>query len=296
MILGLIWRQWVAYGNVLLGVLSAYLVLGWVLPVFHHPGWILGGGAILALFLGVVLGGGDAAEGAEEFSFALPPMRGERYLTRLAFGGAILAAFLFVGLLSIALDLPQLVWGVFADSGFTEPFGKAEPRYIYALAVVCPVAAYVFTYAFAANAKARGLVSLSWLLGGSFTAAMTYGGFYFERLLYGHQNAFIATPLVLATAVLIGWSHYSVYVRKEGVSRPAPVGAGGRWWLWALVGGVVLFALFFFLQAGANYVVAEPGPQRRPPRPSAGARSSVQDEVRTSAPAERAENRSGPKE
>ncbi len=35
---GMLWREWLAHGEIVLGFLAAYLVLGWVLEIFFHPG------------------------------------------------------------------------------------------------------------------------------------------------------------------------------------------------------------------------------------------------------------------
>ena len=57
---------------------------------------------------------------------------------RLALGSATVLLFTGVGVLAIALDLPQMLWGAFVNSGFTEPFPVCRPRLLYALAVACP--------------------------------------------------------------------------------------------------------------------------------------------------------------
>ncbi|MHC4249016.1 MAG: hypothetical protein ACYS9X_07805 [Planctomycetota bacterium] len=250
---GLLWREWLAHGEAVLGFLAAYLVLGWVLEIFFHPGFVLAFGAILAMFAGVAFGGGDAAEGSEEFAFALPPTRGERYVARLAFGGAVVGAFVIVGLLSVALDLPQLVWGIFVNSGFTEPFPEARPRFIYALAFAIPAAAYAATFAVASVAQTRGTVTVSWILGGIGAAAVMGAGFIAEGFLWEELNGYVSTPLLLAATALAAQGGYYAYTRKEGVSRPAPMAGGGsRWWLWIVVAAVVFFFLSMLLFAGRS--------------------------------------------
>ena len=52
---GLLWREWLAHGEIVLGFLAAYLVLGWVLEIFFHPGFVLGFGAIF-IVLGASVG------------------------------------------------------------------------------------------------------------------------------------------------------------------------------------------------------------------------------------------------
>jgi hypothetical protein len=274
---GMLWREWLAHGEIVLGFLAAYLVLGWVLDIFFHPGFVLGFGVIVAMFAGVVFGGGDAAEGSEEFAFALPPTRGERYVARLAFGGAVVGAFIITGLLSVALDLPQLVWSIFVNSGFTEPFPEARPRFIYALAFAIPAATYAATFAVAGVARTRGTVGVSWILGGLGAAAVMGAGFIVEGLLWENLNGYVSTPLLLAATALAAQGGYYAYTRKEGVSRPAPLAGGGsRWWLW-----IVVLLVIFFLFSMMSYVTLgrwQEAPTRRETRVEAPLRPHVHED------------------
>jgi hypothetical protein len=247
---GLAWREWLAHGPMVLHFLAAWLVGGWVLLIFFHPGWILGFGVLYAFAAGALFGGGDAFEGSEEFSFALPPTRGERYLVRLAAGGAPLLLFTVVGLLAVGLDLPQALWGLFVSSGYTEPFPPAGPRFLqYGLAFAVPAAAYAFTYAFAALAGSRGAVMASWFLGGLIAGGTVLAGILIENGLWGEANGFVTCPALLALAPLALLAGYVRYLRKEGVSRPSPLHASSRGWLWLILAVVlglllVMFTLF----------------------------------------------------
>jgi hypothetical protein len=246
---GLLWREWLAHGETLLLLVSTYLIFGWALQIFFHPGFMLMFGVILALFAGSACGGSDASEGSEEFAFSLPPTRGERYIVRLAFGGLFVGTLTVVGLLSIALDLPQIAWSIFVSSGFTTPFPKAEPGFIYALALAIPSAAYAMTFAVAAAASTRGTVNASWLLGGLGAAAVMAVGFGAEWLLWFELNGYISTPLLLAATALAAQGGYFLYVRKEGVSRPAPMTAraGSAWLILVALVVVVVFLLMMFM-------------------------------------------------
>ncbi len=136
---GLLWRHWLAGRWVIMSALTALLIGGWALMLFHHPGWIIGAGSIFAMIAGVIFGGVDAADGSEEFAFALPPTRSQRYLSGIFIGGGSVLAFCLIGTLSIALDLPQYAWSLVIDSGFTTPFGPWPEKYLYFLAVVIPL-------------------------------------------------------------------------------------------------------------------------------------------------------------
>jgi hypothetical protein len=244
---GLVWREWLAHGPLALNFLAAWLVCGWVLLLFFHPGWILGFGVLYAFFAGALFGGGDAFEGSEEFSFALPPTRGEQYLVRLAAGGAPLLLFTLVGLLAIGLDLPQAFWGLFVSSGYTEPFEPARPAFLqYGLAFAVPAAAYAFTYAVAALAGSRAAVMGSWLAGGLFTGGVVLGGLLLEAALWDRVNGFVTCPALLALAPLALLAGYVRYLRKEGVSRPSPLHAASRGWFWLILAVVIGLILIMF--------------------------------------------------
>jgi hypothetical protein len=245
---GLLWQERLAHGPMVLHFLVAWLVLGWVLLIFFHPGWILAFGVLYAVLAAPAFGGGEAFEGSEEFAFALPPTRGDRFFVKLAAGGIPLLGFLLVGLLAIALDLPQRLWGLVVESGFTEPFPAAEPAFLYPLAFAAPVAAYAFTFAIASLAGTRGTVMVSWLGGGLGAAAVMGAGFLAEGLLWeGRLNGYVSCPLLLASAPLALLAAYTRYLVKEGVSRPA---SGG----WGL--GVIVMILIIVLLLGLFWLMA----------------------------------------
>ena len=246
---GLLWRDWIAHGGLMMAALAVWLMCGWVLLIFFHPGWIIGFGVVYAVRVAQALGGGEAAEGSEEFSFALPPTRGERYLARLILGGGSVFVFTVGGTLAIALDLPQALWSIFVNSGFTEPFPACEPRFLYTLAVACPLAVFAFTFATASNAGSRGLAGWSWLPGILLAGGVLLGGFLCERPLWQELNGFVACPALLAlgaAALLVG---YQAYVRKEGISRPAPMASGGARWVWVVVIVLAVLMLLSFVMA-----------------------------------------------
>src|SRR5262245_12573713 len=76
---GLLWAEWFAHSQLLLVFRGVWLVGVWTLPFFANPGWILLLGPLYALMAGPLYGGGDLLEGCEEFTFALPPTRYERF-------------------------------------------------------------------------------------------------------------------------------------------------------------------------------------------------------------------------
>ena len=242
----LLGKAWLANGAMVINFLAAWLVLGWVLMIFFHPGWILALGVLYAFMAAPAFGGGESFEGSEEFAFALPPTRAERYLAHLAAGGIPLLVLLLLGLLAIGLNLPQALWGLFVSSGYTEPFEPADPAFLhYGLAFAVPVAAYAFTFAIASLARSRGTVMWSWFLGGICAGALAGGGLLLEEFLWQRLVGYATVPVLLAAAPLALLAGYLRYVWKEGVSRPWQAHGGrGLGWIWIVV---IVFVVLLIL-------------------------------------------------
>jgi len=269
---GLLWREWLAHRGVVIHALAAWLACAWVLLIFFHPGFIIAFGVIYAFVAGTVFGGADAAEGSEEFAFALPPTRSERYVARLAIGGGTVAGFCLLGVASIALDLPQRLWALVVETGFTEPFPVCEMPSLYLLAVAVPLAVYAFGFAIAAVAGSRGLVAVSWLFAGAAAGAVVGAGCIVEALLWQTVHGWAVAVVLLALAPLGLLLGYFGYVRKEGVSRPTPMQGRSSWWIVFLVLGVVLlllFLMYFMVSGDRRPSVADDTPTRvsQPPVP-----------------------------
>jgi hypothetical protein len=290
---GLLWREWLAHRNLIINALAVWLVCGWVLLIFFHPGFIIPFGVLYALVAGTLFGGGDAAEGSEEFSFALPPTRRERYLARMIFGGATVLGFAALGDVAIALDLPQQLWALFVNSGFSGPFRRCEPRFLHALAIALPFATFAFTFAMTANAATR--IQIGWTVLGLLLALAVMGlGFLGERFLWEELNGYVSVTALVALAPLGLLVGYLAYQRKEGISRPAPLAARSRWgpWLAALiVVGAVLGALFVWLLADSPAPEATPAsmpvvtdPPALPPRRPINARPAKESPKGQSSP------------
>jgi hypothetical protein len=263
---GLLYKEWLAHRNVIVGFWALWLACGLVLPVFHHPGWILALGLLYVFLVAARVAGADALDGSEEFAFALPPTRRQIFLVRLALAGGNLAALLAIGLLCIALDLPQRLWGLVVESGLTEPFPHAEgPWYAFACCTPLAVFACVFVLAALARTPARvGLASILGLLGAGVATgvalaaeAVVWYAVHFrpsavstaEDLTWKGPTGLIACPALLVLAAAILGLGLVFYERKEGVSRPgAPEAASGfRWWIWIVVALLVVLGLVFLM-------------------------------------------------
>src|SRR4051812_18221634 len=86
---GLLWREWRQHQGVFSWIATCWLVAVWMVPIGPHA-FLLPFGVIAAALLGSSVGGADAGEGTEEFSFSLPPTRSQRYLVRLGLSGLAL--------------------------------------------------------------------------------------------------------------------------------------------------------------------------------------------------------------
>src|SRR5207249_12210622 len=142
----LLWCEWYAHSKVLLFFLAAWLACVWVLPLYANPAWILLFGGLYALVAGPIYGGSDTIEGCEEFAFALPPTRGERYLARLAVGGGTLLLFTALDLLALGLDLPQILAKLYVDTGLIRPRPVFESGLLHGLMVALPFAVFAFSF------------------------------------------------------------------------------------------------------------------------------------------------------
>lgn len=277
---GLLWREWLVLRGLFIPALAVWLGGLWVLVLFIHPGFILAFGVLYAILAGPMLGGADAAEGSEEFAFALPPTRGQRYLARALLGLATVLLFTVLGVLAIALDLPQTLWRVVVNSGFTEPFPACEAPCVYPLAVAVPVGVFAFAFRIAADAHGPGLVRVAWLLACVVTALLLGAGFYAERALWRGLNGYVSATALLAAAPLALLAGSAAYRRKEGTSRPAPLRSRSLWWLWLLVllPILVVLALVLLYRALSYSEHSESRPRER----TAPAMTPARRDLRTS--------------
>jgi len=239
---GLLWCEWYAHSKLLLFFLAAWLACVWVLPLYANPAWILLFGALFALVAGPIYGGSDTIDGCEEFTFALPPTRGERYLARLAVGGGALLLFTALDLLALGLDLPQILAKLYVDTGLIRPRPVFESGLLPGLMVAVPFAVFAFSFVLSAIAHSRALVLTAWFWAALLSLAALQLGFWYEELVWEKLNGFFACPLLvlMATASLCGGNR--AYARKEIGQHTAPITLPPRWWLWIVLflAGVLL--------------------------------------------------------
>ncbi len=237
---GQLWCEWYAHSSFLLTCLAFWLVGIWVLPLYADPSWILLYGGVYALWAGPRFGGSDTIDACEEFTFALPPTRGERYAARLVVGGGALLLFSAVDLLALGLDLSQRLTKIYVQAGLVQPQPLLKTGLLYGLVLTLPLAVFAISFALSAVTHSRRLV-----LTASFWAALvSLGalriGFWYEDSVWGNLNGYCACPLLVVIAVAILWAGARAYACKEIGPQGTPITLPARWWLWS---GVFFLAL-----------------------------------------------------
>ena len=231
---GLLWCEWYAHGKLLLFFLGTWLACVWVLPLYANPAWILLFGGLYALVAGPIYGGSDTIEGCEEFAFALPPTRGERYLARMAVGGGTVLLFTALDLLALGLDLPQILAKIYVDTGLVRPWPVLKSGLLYGLMLALPITVFSFSFVISAVTHSRALVLTAWFWAALIVLAALEVGFWYEDLVWDNLNGYFSCPLLLVSATAILWGGHRAYSRKEIGQHSAPIAIPTRWWLWII--------------------------------------------------------------
>lgn len=239
---GLLWCEWYAQSKLLLAFILGWLLAVWTLPLFTNPGWLLAYGLLYAVIAGPAIAGGDVIDGSEEYVFALPPTRSERYLARLLIAGGVLMAFTVLDFLTLGLDLSQAIVRLYLDTGLIQPVEILKPRLLYGLVFAFPFSVFGLGFAFAANARGRTLVFTAWSWAILASLVVLKLGLMYEYRSWGAWTGFVAcTGLVtLGTAAL--YLGYRFFCQKEIAQAPRPLALPSYWWFWLLLiaGGIVL--------------------------------------------------------
>lgn len=239
-------QEWPRLRGVFRGLGLLWFAFLWVMPVMHHPGWLFALGLLFILLAAPGLGGRDVIDGTEEFSFSQPPGRGPLFLARFSWGLAFLLVFCGGGSLVIAWDLPQKFWSIFFSGGLTESFDSSAGFWIHLLALLVPLAAFSLSFVTAAMARSRAWVGRSWLAGLGVLPIVPLGG-ALERMATGSDNGLFACLLMGTIAVVIFYFGHLAYLQKDATKAGGEeMAGGGLWWVWLLVGLLVLQVLASF--------------------------------------------------
>ena len=148
MLRGMLWKEWRAHGAVIIRWTLVPFFAVTVLQVLNRPYWVGIASALAAVFLTHRIAGGDNWEGAEEFSFALPPTRRMIFWTRYFMCAVPFFTVLFWNMACLRWNIPQAIWGLFVDSGFTSPFRSVTHETLFVLAsIFIPIAVFHISFA-----------------------------------------------------------------------------------------------------------------------------------------------------
>jgi hypothetical protein len=213
---GLLWREWLLHRYSLSWMLSVWLIGVWIVPAFSQPPAIAIVGIVFAFMLAPSMAGGDAAEGSEEFAFALPFSRGESYLIRFAVGAVSLLLFISSAILLVACGVPRKAWGLLVETGFAEPLpdGFAGGMTIFTTIIV-PLAIFAAIFWNAALCRTARAVSGSGpvALIGTLILLILVGSF--DHYLRPGMQGVLTLAFALALAVGLPVFGYFRYGSKE---------------------------------------------------------------------------------
>lgn len=230
---GQLWCEWYAHARFLLACVALWLVGIGVLSLSADLSWILLFGAVYALWAGPRFGGSDTIDGCEEFTFALPPTRGERYATRLIVGGGALLLFTAMDLLVLGSDLPQMLAKLYVQAGVVQAQPILYTGLLYGLVLTLPSAIFAISFTLSALTHSRRLVLTASFWAVLVCLAALRVGFWYEHLVWGHLNGYFACPLLTVVAVAVLGAGARAYASKEIGPQGTPISLPRGGWLWS---------------------------------------------------------------
>ena len=235
---------WLGLDRTLVAVTIGTFLLGWLVPFWHHPGWILGVGVLLGTYLGAKLGGAETREEIQEFTFALPLKRRTMFRLRFAAGLVFMLVWVMVSLAAIEFSWPQALWSLVVESGFTKPFGPWPPSHGWAapMALTVTLCAYGLSFGLTSFAGSRVIRDLCVYIAPLLIGATVALGATLEVWQWGRYTGKVTLVALAALTVFTVIAAEAYAARKEAVARTGPTWL--RWWVVALI--VVLLALIAF--------------------------------------------------
>jgi hypothetical protein len=230
---GLAWCEWYIHSKLLLWFFAGWLAGVWVLPLYASPTWILLFGGVYALLAGPIFGGSNTLDGCEEFTLALPPTRGERYLARLIVGGSVLLLLTAMDLLALGLDLPQILARLYVNAGLIRPRPIFNTGLLYSLVLTLPLMIFALSFVLSAVTHSRRLIMTASFWATLVSLGILRLGFWYEDLVWSKINGYFTCPMLVLLAVAALWAGGRAYACKEIGRQSARVTLPARWWLWS---------------------------------------------------------------
>jgi hypothetical protein len=246
----LVWSEWFLHSRLLLCFLLGWLAVVWLLPLVAHPLWVLGVGFVFALVAGPAFGGADVIHGCEEFSFAFPPTRTQRFTARFVVGASWLLALTVMDVLALDQNFSDVLFRVFLDTGLATVEVR-QPEMLYGLVLAAPFAVFALGFAVAALATNRTVAFTAWLWAALGALSTLRLGFYAEEAIWNRLNGRLSVPAILGVALAATLIARRLYRHKEagtGVPLRIPL----SWWatlLLALLAGLGVAALIGWVAA-----------------------------------------------
>lgn len=246
---GLVWAEWFAHSRLLLVFLLLWIGSAWIVPLFLHPGWIMVISFLYALIAGPAYGGSDAVDDCEEFTFALPATRSDRYLARLVVSGATLLMFVVLDILVLGMDWQSTLKRLFLDTGLMVPSPELKPGLLYGLVLALPFNIFCVAYVVSSVVRRRFILFSSWFWSLVFSLGLLYVGVISEEWVWQEMNGFFSFPILVFSSFVVLIIGHHLYCHKEVGHYGAPISLPPGFLAWLVLWLVALVLLV--LMAGS---------------------------------------------
>lgn len=236
---GIFYREWLAHRGWIVPTLLIWFCFTWVLMLFTSLKVLLGFGLVVAGVSATFLARLDVAEGCEEFTFSLPPTRSQIVRARMWIGICLVVALQSVGGVAIRYNLPQALWGLVVESGFTRPFPTAPPEQLLVV-LFLPLLGFSLIFRLIAIGRS-GMAALGAFVVVVFLLATTLG----PLLTRTDPVGAIVLVINFLTLVLLAMAGYS-YARKDANTEAVRSGGSPLYREPGVIALLVILALLFF--------------------------------------------------
>lgn len=240
----LIWSEWFAHSRLLLGFLLGWLAVVWLLPLVAHPLWILGYGLVVAMIAGPAFGGADVINGCEEFSFAWPVTRRQRFGARVLVGGTALLTLSLLSVAALEGNLSDVLLRVFVSSGLPA-VQIGQPLLLYGLVLVVPFTVFAFGFGLAALSRSRTFSVMSWLWGVLGALIVLRGTVQLEEMRFERLTGYFSVPALALVSIGVLWVCSRFYGRKEAGTDSGGLRMPPGWWIAVVAVAVAVGAIVF---------------------------------------------------